>query len=138
MLGLSYQGAERKIRDEERKQNRKKGKGQASQNQCNNCESPTPSPQDCAKGRSQSAGSFWEDSRRRPAAGEGAKKCPRDGLLCPCGRGRSGERLGTHLVLGGEMESFVRKSLIPRTQGEQQEVEELWILLQYFLEARVH
>lgn len=32
------QGAERKIRDEERKQNRKKGKGQASQTQCNNCE----------------------------------------------------------------------------------------------------
>ncbi|XP_036193827.1 grainyhead-like protein 2 homolog isoform X3 [Myotis myotis] len=29
-------GAERKIRDEERKQNRKKGKGQASQTQCNN------------------------------------------------------------------------------------------------------
>ncbi|NWI05235.1 GRHL2 protein, partial [Tichodroma muraria] len=30
------QGAERKIRDEERKQNRKKGKGQASQASCNN------------------------------------------------------------------------------------------------------
>ncbi|XP_051826906.1 grainyhead-like protein 2 homolog isoform X5 [Antechinus flavipes] len=29
-------GAERKIRDEERKQNRKKGKGQAAQTQCNN------------------------------------------------------------------------------------------------------
>uniref|UniRef100_A0A4X2KB25 Grainyhead like transcription factor 2 n=1 Tax=Vombatus ursinus TaxID=29139 RepID=A0A4X2KB25_VOMUR len=29
-------GAERKIRDEERKQNRKKGKGQATQTQCNN------------------------------------------------------------------------------------------------------
>lgn len=33
-----HQGAERKIRDEERKQNRKKGKGQASQTSCNNCE----------------------------------------------------------------------------------------------------
>ncbi|NWI49607.1 GRHL2 protein, partial [Pachyramphus minor] len=31
-------GAERKIRDEERKQNRKKGKGQASQASCNNAE----------------------------------------------------------------------------------------------------
>ncbi|KFP69843.1 Grainyhead-like 2, partial [Acanthisitta chloris] len=33
-----HQGAERKIRDEERKQNRKKGKGQASQASCNNAE----------------------------------------------------------------------------------------------------
>lgn len=37
-LSFSHQGAERKIRDEERKQNRKKGKGQASQASCNNCE----------------------------------------------------------------------------------------------------
>lgn len=40
MPGIVFpcQGAERKIRDEERKQNRKKGKGQPSQTQCNNCE----------------------------------------------------------------------------------------------------
>ncbi|NWX39812.1 GRHL2 protein, partial [Steatornis caripensis] len=40
ICGLSFlhQGAERKIRDEERKQNRKKGKGQASQASCNNSE----------------------------------------------------------------------------------------------------
>lgn len=38
VFAFPCQGAERKIRDEERKQNRKKGKGQASQTQCNNCE----------------------------------------------------------------------------------------------------
>lgn len=37
-LSFLHQGAERKIRDEERKQNRKKGKGQASQASCNNSE----------------------------------------------------------------------------------------------------
>ncbi|OWK55947.1 Grainyhead-like protein 2 [Lonchura striata] len=37
-LASVVEGAERKIRDEERKQNRKKGKGQASQTSCNNAE----------------------------------------------------------------------------------------------------
>lgn len=135
---LAFPVREQKEKSEMKKENRtgRKGRARPPKASATTVSHPHPHPKTaCAKGRSQPAGSYGKTGRRRLAAGEGAKKCARDGLLCPCSRGRSGERLGTPLVLVGRWSRSHGKVLYPGLQGEQQEVEELSLLQQNFLEA---